>query len=167
MNGRLFNLVTTTVDYGPQEGFVSPPNNVNDLSRFVIGSWNVRGCVRESARLKIDLFLLEKDLHLVFLQETHLISGESQTPNYRGTVLAVLYPIPILIFVISYCFKVRSWHSISDSLCQLRASFGAAGVVTFLNVHIPCSTDKRMTSSMACSPHKTSFHIKFGRTWGL
>lgn len=45
------------------------------LSRFVIGTWNVSGCIRESPRFKIDEFLLSRDL--AFLQETHLISGIS------------------------------------------------------------------------------------------
>lgn len=53
------------------------------LSRFGIGTWNVSGFIRDSSRLKIDEFLLGRDIHLAFLQETHLVSGTLFTPNYR------------------------------------------------------------------------------------
>lgn len=80
---RFFNFVTTARDYGPREGSMVSDGLVSVLSRFGIGTWNVSGCIRESSRLDIDEFLLGRDIHLAFLQETHLVSGSLFTPNYR------------------------------------------------------------------------------------
>lgn len=79
---RLFNLVATTADYGPREGSVISDRSGVVLSRYGVGTWNVSGCVREASRLQIDEFLVERGVQLAFLQETHLVSGDSLTSNY-------------------------------------------------------------------------------------
>lgn len=141
LHRRLFNLAATTVDYGPLENsLVSTAPNLC-TNRFGVGTWNVRGCVRDTARDKIDEFLHRKGINLysfgwccfvyslyfyntgmdlVFLQETHLISGESLTTHFRwynsgGKGAKTARGVSVLVRVPSN-IEVRSWHSISDSL---------------------------------------------------
>lgn len=177
MDERLFRLRACAGEYGPFEASPSEPSSTASraaalsLQKTRMGTWNVRGCVRLSARNEIDRFLYSLDLDIICLQETHLISGQTLTNHYHwfnsgGSARKTARGVSILVRRSSR-ITLASWKPLSESLCLIQLKFDG-GSVRIINVHVPSENDKRMPAvisllrSQLCRIPRAAMFLVFG-----
>lgn len=127
---------------------------LKESSKLNIGSWNVRGCVRDTDRNEIDEVLCSNNIYIVGLQETHLATGKAFTNKFNwycsgGQDPKVKRGVAILVRKCSY-LKVIHFNSISENICtaviECYWDKSVKTTITLIVSHVPSQGDNRMSA---------------------